>query len=955
MAPDFDELPAALRESASGAWDRFQQTHPEPAARLLEMPAVAASIARVWAVSEFVSGECLRHPDDLEALLETGGLEQPWAADSLEPVLAQELAEGADPDAGDEAFMGALRVFRRRQMVRIAWRDYAGWSSLEENLGHLSELADVTIAAAVSRAHAALSLQHGEPTGADGHPLALMVLAMGKLGGRELNFSSDVDLIFLYETGGETDGRRPLSHEQFFARLGQRVIRFLDEPTADGRVFRVDLRLRPFGQSGPLAMSLPAFQAYLEGHGRPWERYAYVKARPITGWAAGVGLYREILGPFVYRRYLDYGLLESLRDMKAKVAEEVARRDLHDNIKLGPGGIREIEFIVQSVQLLRGGGDRRLQLTGLLPTLEQIRALEYLPAEVTHDLEEAYRFLRALENRLQAMRDKQTHDLPAAPDDRARLALAMGREDWAAVEQELVAHRHTIETLFRDHVDPGGQRVREPLSAWPPGETVEEALAELGFREPESSAAVLRGLRDARWAGQLDETGRRRMNDLVPLLVADAAALPHPDQALGRLVKLLTAIGRRSAYYALLNENEGVRERLAQLCSQSEFLAEQVALHPLLLDELIDPRLMPRTRDRERLESELADRLAGVDEGDLEGQMDALRNFQRAAVFSTAVADLSGILPVMKVSDRLTDIAEVILVECTRLARAQMEAKYGGPRCGEPDQLRDAGYAVIGYGKLGGIELGYGSDLDLVFVHDSAGSVQETDGDAALECAVFFARMTRRLVHLLSTQTTSGALYEVDTRLRPSGKGGLLVSNLSGFEDYQRQEAWTWEHQALLRARAVAGDERVRAAFEAMRVRLLTTCVDPDTLRERVRDMRDRMRGELSRGTSEAFDLKQDRGGITDVEFLVQYWVLRWAHEQPELVRWSDNIRQLESLAECERIPKADAARLMDAYLAYRRRLHHGVLAGENGLIPMTELVEERTWVAELWAQTMTE
>ncbi len=955
MPSGFDSLPVELREAASGAWNNFQGAHAGLAVRLLDSPALAASVPRIWALSEFISGECFRHPADLEILLDCGGLEQPWSPGTLGPALARDLAPAVAADAGDEAFMAALRVFRRQQMVRVAWRDYAGWSSLEENLGHLSELADVTIGAAVSRAQASLSVQHGEPTGPDGNPLTLMVLAMGKLGGRELNFSSDVDLVFLYETGGETDGRRPISHEQFFARLGQRVIRFLDEPTADGRVFRVDLRLRPFGQSGPLAMSLPAFQAYLEGQGRPWERYAYVKARPVTGWARGVGLYREILGPFVYRRYLDYGLLESLRDMKAKVAEEVARRDLHDNIKLGPGGIREIEFIVQSVQLLRGGGDRRLQLTGLLPALQQIRDLEYLGAGVADELEAAYRFLRALENRLQALRDEQTHDLPGGSLDRARLALAMNREDWAAVAQELSAHRARIEALFRDHVDPAGQLEREPLTAWPPGESVEEALVELGFREPDSSAEVLRALRNARWAGQLDETGRRRMNSLVPLLVKDAAALPNPDQALARLAKLLTAIGRRSAYYALLIENERVRERLAQLCSQSEFLAEQVALHPLLLDELIDPRLMPRARDRERLESELADRLAGVDEGDLEAQMDALRNFQRAAVFSTAVADLSGILPVMKVSDRLSDIAEVILVESTRLARAQMEAKYGRPRCGELDHLRDAGFAVIGYGKLGGIELGYGSDLDLVFVHDSEGTVQETDGDAPLECAVFFARMTRRLVHLLSTQTASGALYEVDMRLRPSGKGGLMVSNLSGFEGYQRQEAWTWEHQALLRARTVAGDEPVRAAFEALRVRLLTTCVDLETLRDRVRDMRDRMRSELSRGTAEAFDLKQDRGGITDVEFLVQYWVLRWAHEQPELVRWSDNVRQLESLAECERVPKAVAARLMEAYLAYRRRLHHGILAGEKGLIPITELVEERKWVADLWTRTMTE
>jgi glutamate-ammonia-ligase adenylyltransferase len=955
VTPAFSRLPAELRAPAADAWSRLADEQPGIVNRLLAQEALAVSVPRVWALSEFVGGESLRHPEDLEALVEEGGLVRAWEPGSLAPRLAAWLDEAAPADAGEEPLMAALRIFRRREMMRIAWRDYAGSAALEENLGHLSELADVCISAAATRAQEALARVHGEPRNTDGSPLALMILAMGKLGGGELNFSSDVDLVFLYETGGETDGPRPLSHEQYFARLGQRVIRLLDEPTDEGRAFRVDLRLRPFGQSGPLAMSLPAFQAYLQGQGRPWERYAYVKARPVTGWARGVGLYREILDPFVYRRYLDYGLLESLRDMKSMVAQEVARRDLHDNIKLGPGGIREIEFIVQSIQLLRGGRDRRLRQTGLLPALAQTRALEYLDAGVADELETAYRFLRSLENRLQAIRDEQTHDLPAGSTDRARLALAMGKSGWADLQSELAGHRRRVEVAFRNHVDTGGERTEEPPAVWPPKAGVEKALAALGFSDPGGSAGILQGLAEARWTTQLDETGRRRLDTLVPGLIADAAVSQDPDAALARLAKVLTAIGRRSAYYALLNENEPVRSRLAQLCGQSDFLADQVALHPLLLDELIDPRLMPHTRDRERLEAELAERLAGVEEDDLEAQMEALRNFQRAAVFSTAVADLSGVLPVMKVSDRLSDIAEVILGACTSLARAQMEVKHGRPRCGEPEALREAGFAVIGYGKLGGIELGYGSDLDLVFVHDSEGSIQETEGPASLDCAVFFARMTRRMVHLLSTQTASGALYEVDTRLRPSGKGGLMVSSLSGFEEYQRTEAWTWEHQALLRARAVAGDPAVRAAFETLRGRILTTCVDLQSLRERVAGMRDRMRGELSRGTAEHFDLKQDRGGITDVEFLVQYWVLKWCNDTPELVRWSDNVRQLESLAASGLVPEDVTTGLMDIYLAYRRRLHHGILAGEDGLIPAAELAAEREWVAALWSETMRE
>jgi [glutamine synthetase] adenylyltransferase / [glutamine synthetase]-adenylyl-L-tyrosine phosphorylase len=961
-APSFD-----VPERFAGDVDEMRQVLAERA----PLPATEAgatlstSLRFVWACSRFAANACLRDAGLLPWLATGGRLLDDLDVADFRTAVDAAAAPGASDDAG---FMAALRGVRRRHLVRITWRDLTGLASIDTVLYELSALADACISAACRHATAALGKRHGTPRAAEGEQLPLLVLGMGKLGGGELNFSSDIDLVFAFAEHGETTGPRPLEHEEFFTRVGKRVAQLLGSPTDDGFVYRVDLRLRPFGDSGPVAVSYDAIEDYLQQHGRDWERYAYVKARPVFGAEAGFDeLQRNVLRPFVYRRYLDFGVFESLRGMKELIAREVERRELQQNVKLGPGGIREIEFIVQAFQLLRGGSNPRLQTRRLLEALPQLAGQKLLPAEAVAELQAAYRYLRRIENRLQEWNDEQTHELPGDEHARARLALAMGLPDWPALLRELDVHRDRVSAHFRRAVfapaDSGGrdddatsalEHVLDPELA---DDRRRQTLATLGA--PQHVDMLLRELqrvRESAYYRRLDETGRRRLHTLLPGLLRAIARLPNAEATLGRILDIFERIGGRTVYLALLNENPKARERLLELCAHSKFLADQIAAFPLLLDELLDERLFESTPTRAELQDELRTRMAGASGDDPEQQVESLRQFQRAAMFRIAVPDLTGRLPLMKVSDRLTDLAELIVQAALDLAWHQITARHGAPMCGpSAAELVPAGLAVVAYGKFGGIELGYGSDLDLVFLHDSQGDVQRTAGPQAVENSVFFLRLVQRLVHVLTVHSAAGRLYEVDTRLRPSGKGGLLVQSIEGFADYQRTEAWTWEHQAMLRSRAVAGTPALRSRYEALRVELLRTTVRRPTLRDDVRAMRERMRTELSRSRPGEFDLKQDAGGITDVEFLAQYWALRWAERHAELVMYSDNIRQLESLASICLVSQQTVDVLTGAYRAYRQRLHHLSLEGQGNVAPAGEFAATRAAVSRIWREVMEE
>ena len=868
-----------------------------------------------------------------------------------------------------------LRKWRRREMVRIAWRDLAGWAHLEETLADLTSFADAAIRIACEFARRPLVARYGEPCSEGGDIQPLVTVAMGKLGGGELNFSSDVDLVLLFPEHGETNGARPIANEEFFTRLGQGLVRMLETPTPDGIVLRVDMRLRPFGDSGPLVASFASFEDYLPRHGRDWERYAYVKARAVTA----PGRYEEInasaVRPFVYRRYLDFGVFESLREMKALIAREVERRELAEHVKLGPGGIREIEFIVQAFQLIRGGRDRRLQTTSLLRALEILGETRLLPPNVVAELRAAYVYLRRLENRLQMLADAQVHQLPEDAVSRQRIAAAMGAPDWAALLRELDQHRARVSSHFRFVVFGGGDADRGSVKIdlgrfWDSqAETAAlvESLSRAGFAEAQEASRILLELRSSSLVRKLDEPGRKRLQSLLPALLADIAAAPLGAASgaqlavLRRILSIIESIGQRSAYFALLQESSVARARLVELCGHGDFLAQQIASYPLLLDELIDERLLSDVPGRAELARELALRTQLVHDDDPEHQVEALRHFQRAAIFRVGVADLTGRLPVMHVSDRLTDIAELIVERAMQLAWQQLTAQFGVPMCGEGPDRRPVRVAAAGYGKLGGMELGYSSDLDLVFLHDSRGERQETEAaraDAAgavrpIDNQVFFLRLAQRIVHLLTMHSSAGRLYEVDVRLRPSGKGGMLVTSIRAFAEYQRLEAWTWEHQALLHARSVAGAPELRAEFEEVRLDVLCNHVRRDSLRTEVRTMRERMRKELSRAKEGRFDIKQDAGGVADIEFLAQYWALRWAKEYPPVVMFSDTIRQLESVASADLVPQVTVDLLIIAYQAYRARTHHLSLMNEAPLVPVAEFVTERAAVTRIWNRAM--
>jgi glutamate-ammonia-ligase adenylyltransferase len=754
------------------------------------------------------------------------------------------------------------------------------------------------------------------------------------------------------------EGSSRIDAEDYFRRLAQLLIRLLDQRTSDGIVFRVDTRLRPFGASGPLVVSTSAFEAYLVRHGRDWERYAYIKARLITGRDYEAELFREVLRPFVYRRYLDFGVFDALRQMKALISREVARRDMLQNIKLGPGGIREIEFIVQVFQLVRGGSEPRLQQRSLLSALPILVETSQLGADSAAVLERGYRFLRTLENRLQAIEDQQTHELPESALNRERLAYAMRCGDWSELLKQVEEQRDAVERLFRQvairsdaSADQSGVLAAWD-AAWESGD-FGEALESLPSGERTEFADALTGLRQSSLYSRMDEPSRRRLTKVLFRTAAILGESADAASVLRRTLPVLQAIGRRSAYLALLNENPAALERLLALARQSEFLVRLVSVHPMLLDELLDPRVFETPPSRDELEQALDQHLRAVDPTDVEARLDGLRQFQRKAVFRIAVADRFGSFPLMKVSDRLTDIAELVLDMSLQMARTELTAKHGRPMCGEADDRREAGFAIVAYGKLGGYELGYGSDLDIVFLHDSGGPDQETNGAAPIDNGRYFARLAQRLIHLLSIQTGSGKLYEVDTRLRPSGRSGMLVTSMDAFRRYQRERAWVWEHQALLRSRAVVGDRSVREVFEAERREILVSHVDRSKLKQEIRQMRERMRAELSESKAQQFDLKQDPGGLADIEFLVDYWVLANAAEYPELIEFPDNIRQLEALQRTALVPAEHCSRLRDTYLRIRERLHEMALADAGRVVTDEDFAQDRDWVRALWDSTL--
>jgi len=823
---------------------------------LLSDPRAIARLERVAVASDFAIDTLARQPDLLEGLLRDDGA-QPLS----EPVL--------DADNRSE-WPALLRRYRAAGSTRLIWRDVLGLDDVDATLAGSTQLAERCLQIALAAVEAEFAQRHGVVRDRDGNPQRLVVFGLGKLGGGELNFSSDVDLVYTYEHDGQSDGARALDAEHYFARLGQQLAKLLDEPTVDGFCHRVDLRLRPYGNAGRVAWSFNAMEQYFQREGRDWERYAWQKARPVAGDAEAGERFLDSLRPFVYRRYLDFGALDGLRGMKAAITAEVARKELADDIKRGPGGIREIEFLVQALQLIYGGREPELRDRRLLPSLRALVQARQMSAETGELLADAYRFLRRLENRLQMLRDAQTHALPEREDDRERIASALDFADWMALRAALDVQRSRVATEFEALLAPRRRRnAPDALTiywrALPEGGD-SEALADAGFIEAGNADGALRDFARSPGVRGLSDSARGRLDRVMPSLLQAAAASSEPMLALRRLLALLHNVLRRSAYLALLDEQPAALARLVEVVTHSALLAERLASYPLLLDELLDARVAGPLPGRDELHAACADVAPGADD-DAEAVLQALNEVRQALSFRIAMAVRDGRLSAVDGARQLAWLADGVVMRVLRLAEHEVGGAHG--------RVPGARFAVIGYGSLGGEELGFGSDLDLVFIYDAPGGEHaHSDGARPLEATRWFARVAQKVVALLGAVTGAGRLYDVDVRLRPDGAKGLLVSSLASYSDYQRDRAWTWEHQALVRARFVAGDESLGADVEDVRRQTLSRRRDVQAVCNDVVSMRRRMRAELDRTDAAAFDLKQGEGGLVDLEFLLQYAVL---------------------------------------------------------------------------------
>lgn len=847
-------------------------------------------------------------------------------------------------DITDEmTWMKALRILRARLMFRWIWQDANQLIDVQTLTRELSDFADAAIQLAISFARLPLVEKYGEPISYDGELQEFIVIAMGKLGAQELNLSSDIDLIFAYDAQGETSGRKKIDIQQFFILWGQKLIYLLDHVTADGFIFRVDMRLRPWGDGSPLALSYAALEKYLIQHGREWERYAWIKARAVTGGQQAAQLL-QMTRPFVFRRYVDYSAFEAMRDMKALIEREVTRRQLQDDIKLGAGGIREVEFIVQVFQLIYGGSKTELQDRQCLVNLNHLAKAELLTSQEVNELTTAYLFLRRIEHAIQALNDQQTQALPVDDELRQRMIDTLAFTSWSEFIAVLNQQRQIVNNQFKKLIQDKAV-ADEPIQGRNLEYDLQHAL------DPDSYQVVERF-----WSGhaikKLPAKAIERLKVFWPLCIELVLKLDHPDVALLRLMPLIESVMRRTVYLVMLIESRGALQRLVKMAEVSPWICEELTQYPVLLDEFLSTDFeLPHRQD---LQDTLRHQLLRIEVDQVEDQMRILRLFKKSSVLNVAASDVLAESPLMKVSDALTDIAEVCVQATLHLAYQAVARRYGYPlhQHGQRCTLDHNGFIVVGYGKLGGIELGYGSDLDVVFIHQLEEQA-DTDGTKRISGFEFALKVAQRFMSLMTTQTLDGRVYEIDTRLRPSGEAGVLVTSLRAYQRYQLHNAWLWEHQALVRARCIAGDVQLREQFEQLRCDILTQPRDVNVVRQEVLNMREKMKSHLGsteqQKKSGIFHLKQDAGGIVDIEFMAQYVVLVWSGAKADLARYSDNVRILEDAATLGYLSKTEAQNLIQAYLSERAESHRLALANHNMQVNATDWQPTRDIVCNLW------
>lgn len=875
-----------------------------------------------------------------------------------------ELEAKLDTVESEDELFKVLREYRNQEMARITFLDVLNKQEIETSLAQVSTLADTLITKAYHWLYQHLALRYGTPK-SNTQNMHMYILGMGKLGGRELNFSSDIDLIFAYPEKGETSGgKKALEHQQFFTKLAQKLIQALNKVTNDGQVYRVDMRLRPFGDSGPLVMHFAAIEDYYQDQGRHWERFAMVKARVINNdQSDDVKWLNSILQPFTFRRYLDFTTLDALRNMKKLIATEIRRRRLSNNIKLGAGGIREVEFFAQSFQLIHGGREPALQSKSLLRTLDALSELDIVESEVTLQLKQDYLFLRKVEHTLQQCQDRQTQTLPEELWQRNALVDVMGfanYNDFLTHLDDIMARIHghfneLVEESHDTHSDED-QLFTACQDAWrlslQEDEFAQTFSAHLSPKDINDIFSTLLAFKEKQRNYRIGQKGEDTLNKLLPeiLYVLINQHPNHTAQVLSRLLGVIEAITGRTTYLDLLLENPDVLKQLVRLCERSDWIAQEIRRFPLLLDELLTPLYLGQQNtdiqtSKQEYQLELRETMLRIEQDDVEMLMDGLRQFKLCQQLRIAASDISESLPINNVSDKLTVLAEVILEHVLNAAWVQMRQRYGVPSHLEGN---DKGFAVIGYGKLGGYELGYGSDLDLVFMHNAPRS-SNTDGKKTIEAQQFYIKLAQRIMHLLNTKTLFGQLYETDLRLRPSGNAGLLCCHIKGFEKYQLEEAWTWEHQALVRARAICGDALLLDEFAEVRYSIISQTRDPQALSQDVCKMRVKMREHLLSKNNEKVDLKQCEGGITDIEFMAQYLVLANACKVKGMAEYQDNLRIFDVAANADIINITTAQKLQKAYLRLREQYHHLTLADNKYADQSEELDLIREQVTRHW------
>ena len=915
-------------------------------------------ILAVWVASPFIKRVCISQPTWLKNLVNNQDLHTDFDRSNYEERIKTIISQAHDlPE-----LQKLLRQLRTAEYARIAWRDLQGYASVKQILHELSLFAECCLSGVLNWCFDWLKTLPRTTEYERSLQNRVVIFALGKLGGKELNFSSDVDLVFAYSDDVVQTQEQQAATAKFYLKLVQLVIRVVGEQTEDGFVFRVDTRLRPFGNSGTLIPTFSAIEQYFQTHGRDWERYAWIKANVIAG---DIEVGRRFLAevtPFIYRRYLDYGAVQSLRSMKELVDVKARQNTTKVDVKIGQGGIREIEFIAQMFQLIYGGRDQNLRIRSTIDVLNYLKKLKMLSNENISDLVSAYIFLRKVENGLQLQNDQQTHQLPKDEQDKNHFAYLIGTDNWDEFYCEYKKHTSNVNAVFSSLLQTNeagypseSDEFKDFVYLWQQIDDKQyciNILEKFSLKDAQSIYERLRIFSQANVVQQLVPLARKRLDEFIPIFLSNILELDNPDLVIDRFLAILKKIVQRSTYISLLIENQNKLNKLFTLLEISPWIAQYVSTHPILLDEILRMDNSYELPSVPLLQKQL-DTYIQSSSDDLEKYMEGLREFKHAQLLQIAAVDIAENFPIMKVSDHLTWLAETCLNSAIIRANKDLSEKYGKPICIMDGESYVPELLIIEYGKLGGLELGYGSDLDIVFVHNSRGKSCETDGELRLGNDVFFTRLVQRAIHLMTTITSAGKVFEVDIRLRPYGESGPIVSSIAAYENYLENEAWLWEKQALIRARPLNVNSSLADEFYRIRKNVLCQKRDIGVVRNSIIEMREKILSEHGSKEEKIFDIKKDNGGLIDIEFIVQFYVLSYAHEYDELCTYTDNVRILEACSESKLIDKKITDELKSIYLKYRKYLHQLNLR----LLPQTveehEFKNERSIIQKYWTSLL--